>query len=86
LDVFFLWYWWIFYNWFFKYDDLFEFLNDFSIYDGYKVQWRLYDDNVHLFFSTHEVYNKRPYFVNSKKKRVKYYLKDKKSTKIYLFI
>jgi len=101
----------------FKYDNLFDFLNDFSKYDGIKVQWRLYGDNghlhyenktlnerflskdnesysnmvktilkckkynYHLFFSAHGVYNKRPYFVNLKKKRVKYYLKDEKSYK-----
>jgi len=34
----------------YKYNNIFEFLNDFRKYDGIKVQWRMYGDNGNLYY------------------------------------
>jgi len=38
-----------------KYNNIYDFLNDFNEYDGIKVQWRMYGDNGHLFYENKPV-------------------------------
>jgi len=42
----------------YKYNNIYEFLNDFNEYDGIKVQWRMYGDNGKLYYENKPV-NKR---------------------------
>jgi len=39
----------------YKYNNIFEFLNDFKDFDGIKVQWRMFGDNGKLFFENKPV-------------------------------
>jgi len=39
----------------YKYNNIFEFLNDFNEYDGIKVQWRMYGDNGNLYYENKPV-------------------------------
>jgi len=38
-----------------KYNNVFEFLNDFNDYDGIKVQWRMFGDNGQLYYENKPV-------------------------------
>ncbi|KAG4097231.1 hypothetical protein H8356DRAFT_426419 [Neocallimastix lanati (nom. inval.)] len=38
-----------------KYNDIYEFLNDFNKYDGIRVQWRVYGDNGYLHYENKTV-------------------------------
>eukprot|EP00833_Pecoramyces_ruminatium_P007150 jgi/Orpsp1_1/1181182/evm.model.c7180000076198.2 len=66
----------------FKYNNVFEFLNDFNKYDGIKVQWRMYGDNGHLHYEN-KTLNER--FINKKNMGYDKYIKSILKCKEYNF-
>lgn len=41
-----------------KYQDLYDFLNDFNEYDGIRVQWRMYGDNGHIYYQNKSLFKR----------------------------
>jgi len=63
----------------YKYKDIFEFLNDFTEYDGIKVQWRNYGDNGYLHYENKPVIERFKHKNNFKiDKSIKTILKGRK--------
>ena len=48
------------------YNDIFDFLNDFSSYDSIRVQWKMYGDNNQLFYNNKPLFERFRYINNSK--------------------
>jgi len=55
-----------------KYKDIYEFLNDFSDYDGIKVQWKVFGDNGHLYYENKPVIER---FLNETNMHYTFYVK-----------
>ena len=41
-----------------KYNNLYEFLNDFNHYDGIRVQWKMYGDNENLYYENKSLFKR----------------------------